>query len=58
MRATVAELVSKCDGVRHSVNWHYNANDSKPKKGDSNYTLMPPQAEDEMRPSLVFWCFS
>jgi len=24
-------------GVRHSVNWHYNANDSKPKKGDSNY---------------------
>jgi len=43
--------------VRHSVNWHYNANDSKPKKGDSNYTFVPPQAEDEMRPSLVFWCF-
>jgi len=42
-------------GVRHSVNWHYNANDSKPKKGDSNYTFVPPQAEDEMRPS---WAFS
>src|SRR5437870_11547768 len=33
---TVAELVSKCDGVRHSANWHYNANDSKPKKGNSD----------------------
>ncbi len=32
MRATVAELVSKCDGVRHSANWHYNTNESKPKK--------------------------
>ena len=41
--------------VRHSVNWHYNANDSKPKKGDSNYTFVPPQAEDETRPS---WAFS
>ena len=32
MRATVAELVSKCDGVWHSANWHYNTNESKPKK--------------------------
>ena len=32
MRVTVAELVSKCDGVRHSANWHYNTNESKPKK--------------------------
>ncbi len=32
MRAKVAELVSKCDGVRHSGNWHYNTNESKPKK--------------------------
>src|SRR5205823_2436137 len=33
---TVAELVIKCDGVRRSANWHYNANDSKPKKGNSD----------------------
>src|SRR5437879_9345845 len=33
---TVAELVSKCDAVRRSANWHYNANDSKPKKGNSD----------------------
>src|SRR3984893_9672439 len=26
---------------------------SKPKKGDSDYTLMPPHAEHEMRPSLA-----
>jgi glucose/arabinose dehydrogenase len=25
----------------------------KPRKGDSDYTLMPPQAEDHMRPSLA-----
>src|SRR5437870_13549764 len=25
-----------------------------PRKGNSDNTLMPPQAEDEMRPSLVF----
>src|SRR5437016_5552653 len=33
---TVAELVSKCDGVRRSANWHFNANDSKRKKGNSD----------------------
>src|ERR1700730_11596543 len=27
---------------------------SKPKKGDSDYTLMPPHAENEMRSSLAF----